>query len=123
MRVAKLDSMPGFDLKAASRPGGFDLITLAGRLNEGLRWPKCNRQETARREKMTDRVQKEIVREVTSVLDALQDPSGSPDPLKKLVNKINSLGLRGTWSVAQSKTTRVDDDTVIPIDSRSLRIG
>jgi len=119
----KVDLPLGFDWKIASRPGGVELIALVDRLNSGLKWPTCTKQEAARRAKMTKRVQKEVVQEVKAVLEAIQDPTGTQHPLVKLVDKINDLGLRGNWSVAQSVPMRIDEDTLIPIDAKALKIG
>lgn len=119
----KLDMADGFDWKIASRPGGAELIALVDRLNSGLKWPTCTKQEAARRDKMTKHVQKEVVQEVKSVLEAMQNPTGTQHSLVKLVDKINDLGLRGNWSVAQSVPIRLDEDTRIPIDVKALKIG
>lgn|SRR5262249_26981320 len=118
-----LDLPPGFDWKIASRPGGLDLITLADRLNSGLTWPKCSRQEEAKRKKMSNEVRERVAREVRSVLEAMQDPSGSPRPLVNLIAKINNLKLQGNWSVSQSVRMRISEEEVIPIDPKALKIG
>ena len=122
-RKSKFHLPLGFDLRVASRPGGFDLITLVDRLNSGLRWPKCAKREAARRERIAKRVREEITRVVSSVLEVLQGPSGSPRPLVTLIDKINTLGLQGTWAVSQSVPVGLSEEEVIPIDARALRIG
>lgn len=122
-RKSKFHIPLGFDPRVASRPGGFDLITLVDRLNSGLRWPKCATWEGAVRERMVNRVREEITQDVRSVLTVLEDPSGSTRALVKLIDKINTLGLQGTWTAFQSVPIRVGDDEVIPIDARALRIG
>lgn len=122
-RKSKFHLPLGFDSRVASRPGGFDLITLVDRLNSGLGWPKCATREAAKQERMAKRVRQEIIQEVSSVLEALRDPSGSPRPLMELVDKINTLGLKGDWTVLQAAPLRVSEDGVIPVGARVLRIG
>ena len=78
MRVTNQRAMEkaisGFNLKTASRPGGYDLITLVDRLNSSLKWPSAgiSKQEVATRGKMVKRVHKEIVQDVGLILEALQ---------------------------------------------------
>src|SRR5262249_41402474 len=53
----------------------------------------------------------------------IHDPAGSQRSLLTLVDKINSLNLKGNWSVVQSVPVRLDEDTAIPIDPKALEIG
>ncbi len=130
MRVAKQGKKQGeqplgLDWKLASRPGSLDLLILTHQLNSGpLTLPKCGKQEAVRRKKLVEQVQKEVIEEVSPVLEAMQSPSGSHLLLERLVEKINAMGFQDEWWVGQSSPHQLSEgEDVIPIDARALKIG
>jgi len=108
-----------------SRPGGFDLNVLVGRLNTGLQLSSVGvtKKEASSREKLVKRVRNEIVRDVNLILETWEDDSSDPRPLKKLVDKINTLKFQGNWDVFQSAPMQISEGEVEPIDARAIKIG